>query len=318
MNTIPLLFNQRQINRTVLGGKEPMPNVQLNIAVLLLNSEGSYYRMQMLENLAKCGFQSIVSFEKTSENYNLDEYAHKFPFVKFIIPLEAVTDGDLINIGMSEVTAEYVLVLRDTIAFAPDALTARLAENVLAAKPYCVVPRLLCPAVPSFPVVFRPSVRNAVLDVERAATVSDGIPTLYPFDYVGLYNRKTFIQLGGYDYTITAPYWQNLDLSMRAWLWGEKITVSTAFNLSYLADPPSEDTTANLGSSRFYLKNLLPAFVSDHGVIPRAQFWVYLRRSSCGFFETLHQFNDARSWTDKNKYRFRYDAAYLVEHWGNI
>lgn len=295
-----------------------MPSVSLNIAVLLLNSEGSHYRMQMLENLAKCGFSAIVSFEKTSENYSLDDFSHTFPFVKFIVPLEDATDGDLINIGMSEVTADYVLVLRDTLSFAPDALTARLAEKLLADTPYCIAPRLICPRAPSFPIVFAPSVRDSLLDVEQNSVLTDGAPTLYPFDYVGLYNRQTFIQLGGYDYTITSSYWQNLDLSFRAWLWGEKITISTAFNLSYVEDPPSEDTTANLGSSRFYLKNLLPKFDKDHGIIPRSAFWIYLRRSSCGFFETLHQFSDARSWVDKNKYRFRRDATYLVEQWGKI
>ena len=318
MNTIPLIFNQRQINRTVLGGKERMPSVQLDIAVLLLNTEGSHYRIQTLENLSKCGFKSIVSFEPTSENYNLDDLSHRFPFVKFIVPLEPETDGDLINIGMSEVDADYVLVIRDSLSFAPGALTPRIAEKLVAEKPYCVVSRLICPSAPGFPIVFSPSVENSVLDVETESVISDGRPTLYPYDYIGLYNRQTFIQLGGYDYTITAPYWQNLDLSFRAWLWGEKITISTVFTLSCQDEPVPEDNTANLSSSRFYLKNLLPEFADDHGVIPRSSFWVFLRRSGCGFFETLRQFNDARYWVDKNKYRFRRDAAYIVEHWGTL
>lgn len=318
MNTIPLIFNQREINRTVLGGKDKMPFVRLNIAVLLLNSEGSHYRGQMLENLSKCGFKSIVSFEKTLENYNLDDISHRFPYVKFVVPLEPVTEGDLINIGMSEVDADYVLVMRDTVSFASDTLTVRLAEKLMEGNPYCVVPRLICPGMPSFPIVFTPSVRDSMLDVEAVSTISDGVHTLYPFDFIGLYNRQTFIRLGGYDYTITSGYWQNLDLSFRAWLWGERITLSTVFNLSYQEEPPLADTTANLSSSRFYLKNLVPEFVDDHGVIPRSAFWVYLRRSSCGFFETLRQFNDARFWVDKNKYRFRHDAADIVEQWGNL
>ena len=318
MNTIPLIFNQRQINRALLGGNEKMPNVQLNIAVLLLNSEGNQYRIQTLESLSKCGFKSIVSFEKNLENYSLDDLSHRFPYVKFIVPLEPVTDGDLVNIGMSEVDADYVLVIRDSLSISHNTLTVRLAERLLAENPYCVVPRLMYPYAPSFPIVFTPSVQNSMLEVESNVTVTDGMPTLYPFDFIGLYNRRTFIQLGGFDYTITSGYWQNLDLSFRAWLWGERITVSTVFNLMYQEEPPSVDTTANLGSSRFYLKNLVPEFVDDHGMIPLSSFWVFLRRSSCGFFETVRQFSDARYWTDKNKYRFRMDATYLVEHWGEI
>lgn len=318
MSSIPSIFNQRQIDRTVLGGRGAVPSASLGIAVILLNGGGSRYRVPMLENLVRCGFSQIVSFESAARNYSLDDFSRTFPFVKFIVPLEAATDGDLINIGMSEVTADYVLVLRDTIAFERDALTARLAANLLAQNPYCVAPRLRYPSAPAFPVVFAPSVRNSVLTPEPHFVVTDGVPTLYPFDNVGLYNRQTFIRLGGYDYTIASPYWQNLDLSFRAWLWGERVTVSTAFNLAYADAPPAEDVTASPDSSRFYLKNLVPVFDGDHGVVPRSAFWVYLRRSSCGFFETLRQFRDARRWVERNTYRFRRDAANLVEQWGAV
>ena len=36
------------------------------------------------------------------------------------------------------------------------------------------------------------------------------------------------------------------------------------------------------------------------------------------FFESLSQFGDARYWVEKNKYRFRFDAPYLVENWGKL
>ncbi len=318
MNTIPLIFNQRQINRTVLGGTEAMPSVQMPVSVILLNQGGSHYRIQNIETLLKCGFQSIVSFESDPENYNIEDFVQRFPSVKFIVPLENVTDGDLINIGMSEVDSDYVLVLRDTLTITQDLLTPRLASKLIEKQQFCCVPHLFSYSAPAFPNVFIPSVKRSVLDIDSDTAISDGAKTLYPLDYIGLYNRQTFIQLGGYDYTILSSYWQNLDLSFRAWLWGERITLSTAFNLSYLENPPTEDISANRYSSRFYLKNLLPHFFADHGKIPLSSFFVYFPRSSCGLFEAVNQFKDARHWVDENKYRFRFDANYLVENWSTL
>lgn len=315
MNTIPSTFNERQINRTVIGGKEKCPNILMNVAVVILNTEWSYFRGTMLENLAKTGFAEIISVESAANNYNIEDFSQRYPFVKFIIPLEPVTDGDLVNISMAEVQTEYVLVIRDTLNFSSDLLTPRLASNLTENKPYCVSPRLLLQQNTSFPIIFSPSVNKFVFTVDGTAVVSDGVPNLYPYDYIGLYNRKKFIDLGGFDYTITSSYWQNLDLSFRAWLWGERITFSTAFVLSYGTEIRPEDTKANQSSNRFYLKNLAPKYVRDHGYLSYSSFWIFLLRSSCGLFEAMNQFKAARAWVDKNKYRYKLDAIDLVQNW---
>ena len=89
MNTIPLTFNERQLHRTVLSGNESVPVVKLPLGVLLLNTgSGGLYRVKLLENLIKNGFSSIVSVEKSSENYNVEDFARMFPCVKFIVPME--------------------------------------------------------------------------------------------------------------------------------------------------------------------------------------------------------------------------------------
>jgi len=315
MNTIPSIFNERQINRTVLGGTETVSGVKMNVSVVLLNSSGSHFRVQVIENLLKCGFASIVSLERDPQNYNIEDFATRFPSVRFIVPLEKVTDGDLINIGVSESAGDYVLVLRDTLRIPQGILLPNLAEHLTSAGDYCIVPRLMTPEKQGLPVQFIPGAQKSKLHVITSSAVADGMPTLYPFNYIGLYNRQKFMLLGGFDYTITSPYWQNLDLSFRAWLWGEKIRISTAFQLEYSEAVPAEDATADLSQLRFYLKNLVPRFHADHGVIPVSSFFLFLSSSSCGFFETRRQFADARRWTDKNKFRFRQDAVLLIENW---
>ena len=147
--------------------------------------------------------------------------------------------------------------------------------------------------------------------------VSDGSPNLFPFDNIALYNRRKFIDLGGFDYTIISDYWQNLDFSFRAWLWGERISFSTAFSLSYSTEVPILANQASQFSNRFYLKNLVPRFYADHGAIPRSSFFAFWGSSSCGFFEARARFAEAREWVMENKYRFKRDALDLVENWGN-
>ena len=165
--------------------------------------------------------------------------------------------------------------------------------------------------------LFSPSIKRAALNVMSTSVVSDGSHNLFPFDSIALYNRKKFIDLAGFDYTILSNYWQNLDFAFRAWLWGEKIILSTAFSLSYSSEIPVMETGASQFSNRFYLKNLVPRFYADHGAIPKSSFFAFWGSSSCGFFEAMARFNEAREWVSQNKYRFKRDALDLVENWGN-
>ena len=103
---------------------------------------------------------------------------------------------------------------------------------------------------------------------------------------------------------------------MRAWLWGEKCSLSSAFVLIYDMLPSIVDTTADRSYLRFYLKNLAPVYDVDHAVIPKISFFSYKRHASLGLHEAIRSFSEARAWTEKNKYRFKTDAALLIENWG--
>ncbi|MBQ3670361.1 MAG: hypothetical protein II921_02645 [Treponema sp.] len=315
MNTIPLYFNERQVNTTILGGKEKSPNIKMNVAAVVLNASWSDYRANIIDSLVICGFREIISVETAAENYNLEDFSRRYPFVKFVFPLEKCTDGDLINIAAAECDSDYFIVLRDSLKFATNLLTPTLFQQITEEKPFCVTPRLLGPKNLSFPIVFSPDVEKSLLKIEATSVVSDGESNLYPFDFLALYDRTKFIDLGGFDYTLTSSYWQNLDLAFRAWLWGEKIVLSTAFSLVYEKKIPEIDSSPCQASNRFYLKNLLPRFETDHAFIPASSFFVFSLRSSCGVFESVNQFREARLWTEKNKYRFKRDALYLVENW---
>ncbi len=315
MNTIPLTFNEHQIDRTVLGGKLEPVGYKMNVSVILLNTTGSHLNFQTLENLAGCGFRSIVSVEPTPDSYNLEDISRRYPLVKFVVPLEECSDGEIINMCMAEISSTYVLVLRDSLHIPKGILNANLFENLVREKPYCIVPRLVDSSAQPVFVNFLPEACKGKFCLSPATYVSEGQPTMYPFDCIGLYNREKFILLGGYDHTIKSQYWQNVDLSMRAWLWGEKITISPSFQISYSAEVPIQDSTRDLSYIKFYIKNILPRFKDDHGYVPVISFPGFLLHSSSGLIETCSQFRAARRWVKLNEYRFKTDANILIENW---
>lgn len=318
MTFIPSTFNERQINCTVVGGRENNSENSLNISVILLNTRGSHFKLNIFENLIACNFRSIISVEPDAKNFSLDDTAKKFPDVKFIIPLEKATDGELVNLAMSEVTASYALVLRDNLYIPSGIILQNLAERLTKDDVYCIVPRLLDSNKNGIPVQFIPSVEKTHFAVETSGSVADGTKTIFPYDYIGLYNRKKFIQLGGFDYTIQSPYWQNLDLGLRSWLWGEQTRLTTMLHFAYMDEISLNEKEVNLDYLRYHLKNELPRYKFDHAYLSKFSFLQFKINSSCGLLEARRMFTDARKWVEKNKYKFKMDLASFVENWSSL
>ncbi|MBP5251245.1 MAG: hypothetical protein J6Z17_02410 [Treponema sp.] len=315
MNTIPLTFNRRNINFAGLGGREPLKST-MPVTCIVLNRTPALLRQRTFESLVKCGFEKIISIGKNSGSFGTETLSRKFPQVNFITVLEEVTSGDMLNIAVSETSSPYVLILPQELTAGKISFNAQMAERFIQKKQFCIVPHLYTSSLQGLPVSFSPASQKSVFTVNSATSSADSSPTLYAADYAGFYDRDRFIHLGGFDYTITSDYWQKLDFFMRSWLWGEKTSVSSAFEFSYADEIPQDDRTSNLSYLRFYLKNLAPVFRVDHGYIPKHSFIRFKFRSGCGLSEALRQFKDARRWTEENQYRFKTDAASLIQNWG--
>lgn len=314
MNSIPLTFSEHQIVRTILGGRENTDPNALNLSVILLNNSGSHFKLHVFENLLECNFKQIISVEHNSSNFT-DDVSKKYPMIKFIVPQEETTDGELINIAMSEITSDYVLVIRDSLYIPSGFILPHLAERLTKDGIYCIVPRLFDEKKNSIACTFNPSAENTHFKVESSVGMTDGMKTLYPFDYIAIYNREKFIQLGGFDWTIKSPYWQNLDLALRSWLWGEETRLTSLLQFTYISEPPIEDRSWNLDYLRYYLKNELPKIKMEQGYIKKSSFIIFLNRSSCGFLEARRQFKEAKNWVFKNKFRYKMDLQTFVENW---
>jgi hypothetical protein len=315
MNTIPLIFNERQFKRTILGGSASTPNVKVPVTVILLNRGGTHFRNQQLETLIASGFARIICVESSSDSYTLEEYSQHYPAVKFIIPQETVTPGEMINAGIAEATTQYVLVIWNDLKITKDMLPLTIFEKITKEPRLCTAPYLLSNSHVYLPVRMVPSVNKLSLDISPEPLISGSSDTAYPFDGIGLYNRQKFMQLGGFDYTITNAYWQNLDFSLRGWLWNEEIIISSTMKYMYSENIPPENTTADYMQLRFYLKNTAPVFSTDHAYIPISRIFSYIQKSSSSIFSAIDDFKDARKWVEKNKYRFKMDMPYLVNNW---
>lgn len=317
MNTIPSIFNEHKVTYTVFGGTDETTKVLIpSVTCVVLSRSGRHYRQVAIENLLKKGFAKVISVSQKSEEHSIESLTHQFPSVEFIVALEDVLQGELLNIAFARATTDYVLVVQEEMCGENFMFNSSLADKLISKNQFCVAPRLISDSGQKIPIVFRPDVYRGRFNIETENSQADNQNTLYPYDYAGLFNRETFCLLGGYDFTITSEYWQKVDLFMRSWLWGEKISISNVLELSYSEAVPEEDRTVELSYLRFYLKNILPVFVSDHAKISKSSFFRFKTGNSCGIIESWHQFKDAVRWTSENQYRFKTDVISLIENWG--
>ncbi|MCQ2982118.1 MAG: hypothetical protein MJ178_05135 [Treponemataceae bacterium] len=318
MNTIPTTFNDHHVEHTILGGKIAPQNTRFNLSVILLSRSGTTYRTNNLDTLRNLGFRRIVSVETSIDNYNLEDLSRRYPEVCFIVPHSTVTPGEMINLAMTEIDDGNVLVLWDTVSISTKLFSDRVVDKVNDRNHLVVVPSMADERGQMLNLRFIPYIARNTLALQLENLMPDGIHTAYPYDFMGIYNRKKFERIGGFDWTISSPYWQLLDFGIRGWLMGEKITISQQLRLKYDVPVQPEDTTVDYSQLRFFLKNLAPKYVVDHAYIPGKLLFSYIFRSGKTVGDAVADFQDARKWVTQNKYLFKRDAITLVQEWENL
>ena len=313
MNTIPTIFNQQRASYTVVGGAGRERSS--GISAILLNRGGRYLKRTVFQELEKAGFDLVVSVEGPRENYDLEDLSIRFPFVKFLILRENASVGEQINMAVDETPCTRFLVLWNDQRLSQIKGAERIADRMLDARSFCVVPSLLNPRMEILPTLIAPAYFRGSIKTVPLSPVHEGAPTLYPFDAVGVYEKDRFIKLGGFDPGIRNLHWQLMDFGFRAHLWGESIRSTQVLRVRYDGDIPAEDATIDEGYKAFYLKNLAPAFRGDSAHLPIRRFPSYLMRSGVGPFDAWSEFAEARHWVEVNRYRFVRDARSVTELW---
>ena len=316
MNTIPLTLDAYKPTYTVLGGgrgsgcRDGFP-----VSVLLLNRGPMLYRAEMIQELVRVGFESIVSMELIGDSPELEGLASRYPQVRFICLHEGANLGVRVNIGMRESCSPFVFVLWNDQRLATSTLSSRFFDKVVDLDAACLVPTLNDASGSPVPSISHPAQSGKAFRIVPLPPKADGEKSLYPFDACGIYSREKFMLLGGFDWTIGNPYWQKLDFGMRAWLWGETIRYAQALRLNYDGAPSAEDTTPDADYGRFWLKNLAPILRGDAAALPGTRMLSYLFRSMKSPTQALSDFKAAKAWVEACAYRFKSDATRLADLW---
>jgi len=285
------------------------------VSVVLLNRGSRFARGDAFRELSRAGFSSILSVEPRGDSLDAESLSSRESGLRFLLLSEPASPGVQINLAMRESAGPYVFVLWSDMALSAQALSSRFFDRLAERDVLCRAPLFLGKGGEGLPSASNPALHKSSLKVLKLSPSKDGARSLYPFDYAGIYSKEKFVLTGGFDPLLTNPYWQKLDFGFRSWLWGEEIRVSQALKVAYSGAPPVEDETADECYKWFWLKHLAPSFRGDSAVIPSSRLWSYLRRRGGGPAAALSEFRAACEWVRTNRYRFRSDAASLVDLW---
>jgi hypothetical protein len=327
MNTIPSTFNDALPSYTAVGGNERRASTGLS--AVLLNRGSRYPRRTLFQELEKAGFDYVISMEGPQKRYDLEDLSGCFPFVRFILMKETISIGEEINLAAVELSSPLFFVLWNDLRILLGGGAGRMAERLLltpdevsrqedhvsAYRRLCTVPVIQNGHFEALPTLTAPAIIKNSVHTVHFPPDREGLPSLYPFNGIGIYDRERFIRTGGYDGAIKNSYWQLMDFGFRAHLWGEEILSTQSIKLSYDGEIPAEDSTADEGYLRFYLKNIAPIFRGDYTHLPLRRFPVYLRKAGGDLFSAWEGFSRGRRWIKSNRYRFQGDARTLTDRW---
>lgn len=310
MNTTRSTYNGT-VEYTIVG-HAPVRNDE-KPAIVLLNRSPRMLRTEYIASLVDAGYHEIVSVELKDSAYSVEALSSEFPNARFVLLDDALDTGTQIAIAFSIVRSEHVLVLWTTIA--PPQGIERAVTALTTSSVLCVAPLLRTDRGEVLPVQIVPALRRRSLKVLRIPVRGENAETLFPSDYIGLYHRDRFFDVGGFDSGIESPFWQLCDFGFRSYMWGYSIPVVSGFRVSYRTVPEPVDETVKPGYARFYARNLAGRVTDNRLTVPMLSAIPFAIRSGLGLFRTLRVFSAARSWIRTNDEKFKIDAKTLIDRW---
>jgi hypothetical protein len=317
MNTTRTISEaEARIPYTVIGGPrwDRVRRYPFPLTILVISRGDRLFRAELLKDLQSRGIGEVLWVEGDSPSPDIESLARDFPDVRFLLLKAPSTIGERINIGIAEARAPLVLSLwSDTrLSVFPASVLGPLEKS----GTLCTVPvarNALLEPIPSWQ---SPLWKRRRLSPAFRIPQKEGEPTLFPFDYCGIYHREKFSQSGGYDPGIANPYWQKLDFGVRCFLWGEQLRGTTGISVTYTGSPPAEDATPDKGYKLFWLKNIAVRKRREMGVLPARRVFDYMVHSDTGPVYAIKEFRAVRAWVHTHRFRFRRDPRDLMERWG--
>ncbi|RPJ06472.1 MAG: hypothetical protein EHM28_10010 [Spirochaetaceae bacterium] len=316
MSTTPST-SKPEIAYTVFGGaqkarihKDPYP-----LCIVVLHRQGRLHRDSALLELTKNPDYEVISVEDPEAAPEIDSLVKKYPHVRFLLLQSQLTAGEKLNLVMDEAESKHVLAIWSDIHAPASSLSLRILEKIIQRDFLCATPVLKTQKLETVPTVQVPAFTGHRLKILPWNPLHDGMKSVFPYDFTGIYSREKFRFCGGFDHRIKSPYWQMADFGFRSFLWGEEISVTTSLYFQYRDETPLLDHTPDTGYKLFYLKNMSIDFRNDRGILSIRRFPGYLLKSGTSFLRALHEFRDVQKWVGLRKYRYKLDARSLVDLW---
>lgn len=300
---------------TIVGGSRVQSSGSgvRGVSALVLDRGSRTVRLDSLKRLLDAGMDEIVLACGPAPRYDVEQLAAGLPRARFLLLQSAATPGEQVNIGLHESASRLMLVLWSDNETTE--ITERILSRIADTDAVCTVPTLRSDRGGIVPSVAAPAFYGSLFRTVSVQPSRSRTESLYPFDYVGIYDRERFIGLGGFDREIGNPYWQLLDFGMRCYLWGERIAVLPDFRVDATRPIPPDDVTPDQSYARFHLKNLAVKYGGDSGRMPLTGLASFIFRSGLGPVTAVRTFRRMRSWVRTNKYRFVQDARRVTELW---
>ena len=317
MSGTPITSKGTRVPYTVVGGgrRDKIRKYPFRLTVVIVARGDRLFRRELLAEIESIGIGEVVWVEGPDVSRDLEALCRDFPDVRFLTVQAEAGRGAMIDIGISESQAPYVLCMWSDMRITE--ISPLLLDRLRECEAACVLPVIRNPDMNVVPSYQSPIMLKGKLALHFRPPSKEGEKVLYPFDYCGIYDKEKFAQVGGYDPDIDNPYWQKLDFGFRCHLWGEKILGTMKLSLIAAGAAAIEEATPDDSYKAFYLKNLAVRLRRETGVLPRVKALEYIARSGTGPVGAVREFRKARDWVYLNRFRFRKDPRELIEKWGS-
>ena len=317
MNTIPSIFNNNYLHYTVIGDNNKIDkNAKYRVCVVVLNRGQRLLKEEQFSALSDLDVAQIISVEPPESFLGASAMAKKFKKLSFIVPATPISQGDGINIAVEEAKCPYILVIWNNMRVALTALSNSVLERSHEHNDVVTAAILYNRFGDILPTSFEPTFfKKKRLNVIKVVPSMEHPQTLIPYDYCGLYNRRLFKQLGGFDSSFKTPYWQLLDFGMRCYMWGHHIRFDNQLRFDFQSELEPLDETVNQDYPLFYLKNLAVKIKKGQAILPK---WAYI-----SYKKMIHgsRINDSvtyplvKEWVNYYKQVFIREATDVVYSW---
>ena len=302
---------------TVIGGGLTVPEQQSRegISIVLLGGGCPPFRQFLFNEI--CGMEAleVLSLETVPCPSDVPSLVQNHINLRFLVFPEETSLGERLNAAFREGKSSHYFVLTDNVLPEQKHLFSNIYSSIINPEQVCTVPIMIDSNGRILHAAVGPMPHNEVFDVLLTEPGKKETATLVPWYYNGIYNREKHFSLGGFDPLIGDPWWQLLEYGMRAWLWGEKITIIPGFKVRYTDEPLPVDMTVSPGYRRYYLKTLAVHHKGDSAILPRRHWTAYMQHYGDSYHAAKADWKEITWWVRSNRSRFQLDAVKLAEIW---